>query len=81
MNDHHLKAAGPRCHEFEASHATRGRSLSVLRGAIARYRAWRRRRIAVRHLSDFDDYLLRDIGISRSEIVHVTRHGRPRGLV
>lgn len=44
-------------------------------------RRWRRfvgRRRAVRLLAAADDHMLKDIGISRSDIDYVVRHGRPR---
>lgn len=34
-------------------------------------RQWHRRREAVRHLRQFDDHLLRDIGIERADIERV----------
>lgn len=39
------------------------------------YRKWRERRIAVETLRGFDDHLLRDIGVNRSEIMMVVHKG------
>jgi len=35
-------------------------------------------RRAVRRLSAADDYMLKDIGISRGDVERLVRHGRPR---
>jgi uncharacterized protein YjiS (DUF1127 family) len=45
----------------------------VLRVIRNRFEIWR----ATRRLDAFDDAMLKDIGISRSDIERVTRHGRP----
>jgi len=72
---HDHSPARPSLHKSEAT-SRRGSGLArAIRGALGHYRAWRRRRIAVRHLGDLDDYLLRDIGITRSEILRATRRG------
>ncbi len=64
--------------ESDAVLRSGSRLAHAIRGAFSRYRAWRRRRIAVRHLSELDDYLLRDIGITRAEVFRATRYGRPQ---
>lgn len=38
------------------------------KAAVARLEAWRRRQIAMAELMNLDDSMLRDIGLSRSEI-------------
>lgn len=43
-------------------------NLRILRNLYRELREWRARRVAVRHLTDLDDYLLRDIGIERADI-------------
>lgn len=75
MNDHSTTAApdSPRLRR------TPGILLRAAAAALARYRAWRRRRIAMKHLREFDEHLLKDIGISRSDIHRVTRTGRMPG--
>ena len=42
--------------------------------AIQEYHA----RVGMRRLREFDDHLLRDIGVGRSEIERVVRSGRPQ---
>ena len=49
---------------------------SSIRSLFAGLRAQRRLRRAERELETFDDHMLRDIGIGRSEIGHVVRNGR-----
>ncbi len=41
------------------------------------YVRWRDRRVALHHLALLDDRMLKDIGISRSEIEWALYHGRP----
>lgn len=45
---------------------------------IAYVRSARERRQASSALYNLSDHQLRDIGVSRAEIEHVVRHGRPR---
>jgi len=53
-----------------------GRLWARLRTAlVAGAQAWIARR-AERHLMELPDYLLKDIGIARSEIRHAVRQGR-----
>jgi uncharacterized protein YjiS (DUF1127 family) len=40
------------------------------------YVRWRDRRAALHHLAELDDHMLKDIGISRSEIEWALYHGR-----
>ena len=40
------------------------------------FTAWRRYRAAVRQLSDLDDRILRDIGLTRGQIRGVVDNGR-----
>ena len=47
-----------------------------LANLIRGFAEWRRYRVAVRQLSDLDDRILRDIGLSRSEIKRVALNGR-----
>jgi len=49
---------------------------SSIRGIIAGLREQRRLRRAERDLETFDDRMLKDIGIGRSEIRRVVRNGR-----
>jgi uncharacterized protein YjiS (DUF1127 family) len=55
-------------------------SMDTIREALIeagrRIRRWARRRADRRQLMGYPDYMLRDIGISRSEIDSVLRHGR-----
>ena len=44
-----------------------------------RFRAERRIRARVRKLEALDDHILRDIGLSRSYVEHVARHGPETG--
>ena len=47
--------------------------------AAARYRAWRKRRVAVAELLALDDRTLRDIGLSRGDVARLVRQLR-RGV-
>ena len=49
---------------------------SSIRSLLAGFREQRRLRRAERDLETFDDRMLRDIGIGRSEIRHAVRRGR-----
>ncbi len=49
---------------------------AVTHAVTAPVRAWRRH-LAIRHLEEFDDHLLRDIGVEREEIRSVVR-GTPQ---
>jgi len=77
-NSTHLPADTSR----SAADSTRG--MTVLSKVWAAVQRWYRRRLAIRRLQALDDRLLRDIGISRSEIeyaagmraAHDRRHGR-----
>jgi uncharacterized protein YjiS (DUF1127 family) len=46
------------------------------RAWLERRRRAAARRAAIRALRNFDDYLLRDIGLSRGDIAARVRHGR-----
>ena len=43
---------------------------------FARVLRWRRRRRDARRLMEFDDHLLRDVGLSRGEVERAVRGGR-----
>ncbi|MEZ0308261.1 MAG: DUF1127 domain-containing protein [Ramlibacter sp.] len=47
-----------------------------LRAALSRHRRRKRLRLAVQDLRLMSDHVLRDMGIGRSEIQHITRMGR-----
>jgi uncharacterized protein YjiS (DUF1127 family) len=47
-----------------------GRAADLASGFIGSLRAWRKRSLARRHLMDLDDRLLRDIGLTRSDVLH-----------
>jgi uncharacterized protein YjiS (DUF1127 family) len=51
---------------------------SIFVKAVRRFARWRRHRRAVRQLSDYPDALLKDMGITRSEIHGAVRYGRSR---
>lgn len=51
-------------------------ALAALKGLVKQYRAWRSQREAIATLSHLDDRLLKDIGISRSDVDWVVAHGR-----
>jgi uncharacterized protein YjiS (DUF1127 family) len=65
ITDHPASSMGPQ----QGSDAARDRRFAgfPLRAWRA-YRDWRSRRVAIRHLRQADEYLLRDIGIDRHEI-------------
>ena len=44
------------------------RPFNVLGSAAGALRQWYRRRCDMRHLMELDDYLLRDVGITRDEV-------------
>ena len=47
----------------------------MVRDAYRAYRSRRARLLAVHELAGLDDYLLKDMGISRSDILSVVVHG------
>ena len=49
---------------------------NILLAAMAAPAAWLRTERDIRRLSSLDDHLLRDIGITRSQISRVVRRGR-----
>jgi len=49
----------------------------AVREAKRAYVRWYKRRAACHYLSSLDDRMLRDIGISRSQIEAAVRNGRP----
>jgi uncharacterized protein YjiS (DUF1127 family) len=61
------------CTSIERRPALEMRPTSVLefaRALLRRFLAWRRRRLDRRHLLDLDERLLRDIGLTRTEVTH-----------
>jgi uncharacterized protein YjiS (DUF1127 family) len=52
-----------------------GKALGLPLVAVAR---WCRTRYAIQRVAQLDNRMLRDIGIDRSEMESVVRHGRPR---
>ncbi|QCK88556.1 DUF1127 domain-containing protein [Phreatobacter aquaticus] len=50
--------------------------MSALSQTVANYRAARAIDLAVAELHGMNDHMLRDIGVSRSEISHAVRYGR-----
>jgi uncharacterized protein YjiS (DUF1127 family) len=59
--------------------ASRGRRAQPSLALVNRAIAWFRLRSCISQLHMLPDHLLRDIGISRSEIDFVISHGRRRG--
>ncbi len=55
-----------------------GRGFGAVRARIAHWLSERRLRRDISAVEGFDDALLRDIGVSRSEIEDTVRHGRGR---
>ena len=55
------------------------RAWTEARSAWKAYVKWYEQRAAMHHLGQLDDRMLRDIGISRSEIEAVACSGRPLG--
>jgi uncharacterized protein YjiS (DUF1127 family) len=54
-----------------------GKTLAgLVREAYRAYRSRRERLLAEHELAELDDYLLKDMGISRSDILSVVVHGR-----
>ncbi len=75
--------------EIQHARSLRGEALAKLFSNIAGYVSksvmrWNERRIAYRELSSMDDYLLKDIGVSRLDIetvIYSGRNGTPLFLV
>ena len=51
---------------------------SLIADAMRRFAQWRANGRAARQLSHYPDALLKDMGITRSEIRDAVRNGRPR---
>jgi uncharacterized protein YjiS (DUF1127 family) len=71
-------------HQLRNGFVARGRARAGATSSLARVVAalwsWmlsaHKRRQAIRELRAFDDRMLRDIGVTRSEIEHVVQYGR-----
>jgi uncharacterized protein YjiS (DUF1127 family) len=61
--------------QWQAREGASGLGARIHAGVAALLTRWRIRK-AARDLERLDDRMLRDIGVSRTEIGHVVRHGR-----
>lgn len=71
-----MSTAGLVSHDLPARDAAEGIS-PTFAGPLRRFAMWRERRRAIRELSRYSDAMLKDMGISRSEIIDAVRCGRP----
>lgn len=74
MSNHAMRTAGGRAIGFVCEGRARSilaRARRIFSAAWASYREWAELRRATSHLMSLDDRLLRDIGVSRSEINRV----------
>ena len=66
--------------DFSSEHDVDSFFPPMLVAAFERFQKWRRTRKAIRDLSRFSDGMLKDIGITRSDIGDAVRHGRNDNL-
>jgi uncharacterized protein YjiS (DUF1127 family) len=72
-------AMNGRAKGLRVSAEVRGESIMITLNMISeKFNAWRRRREAVRELSQFSDHELCDIGIRRCDIEDIVRRTGPR---